>query len=263
MSLESDYAEKLTRIETFYADLRHFQELLPDTNKEHIQQDVPSAADPLRLDLIRRSGFVRQLSDRILGIPSYEMFGRRDDLWNIVLFDSGVWNRKVMAGHLADLILRLIGTLEADPQLFDPRPIKMATPTASSTGQITVYGGVVNLAQGITGSVRQSASLEAAEERVAEELREQLTQLRAAIEDLDAPESERGELLKTVSDAEAATANHSKTPGGFLRHLGALKILTQVDAAWKGWDRVVSAAGQAAAKAQELVALLPPGANGQ
>jgi len=118
-------------LRAFFNEMRDHERAVAEADFYNVDRPEPSPeVEQLRQSLIRRSGAVQQIVERILGgsalLPELVQ-GQAVSDWDLALYPHNGfdgYNQTDYAGKLADRLLYLIGKFEAEPSLLDSLPVR-------------------------------------------------------------------------------------------------------------------------------------------
>lgn len=207
----------------------------------------PARVNELRTSLLRRSGWIQPLFERIVGRleqPKPFNAGAPDSIWQIALHGHPVYSRAHYDGVLADELNAFIGRLEADPALLDPpKPAVSTIGSHAMQSQTNYIFASSNVSQAAKSTVSQT--VHSAPD--AAEMRRLLTELEDAIRGSDEPREDKDGYLESIEQIK-----------GELARPNPRRSRLEMGLAWI--ERVAAGEGalQAVERAQRLAAALSP-----
>lgn len=257
--MEPTERDRIDQIIAFHSDLARYRALLAQHERSVKQADqyprrptpdLPAELEPLRQSLLRRSGPVKILFERIVGTivqPQPYNLGPPINVWELALHENDHYNQDHFLGVVADYLNIAIGRLEDDATLLDaPKP---QTSAAGMLAPINVYGGTVNIAQTAGGDISQSIT-------VGQDLAEVgrlLSDLEDAIRAMDAPEDERDNFLEPVEELGRELGKSRPLVSRLARSWGAIQAIAAIEGGWQGWDRVQHIAADLGPRVHDLI----------
>ena len=259
--MDTEQRQRIDTLIGFHADLKRYAERVGQyedvyrawaratyrTGREPLMDDE---LEDLRQDLLRRSGAVRPLFQRLAGrlIQPGPFHSGQHDAWDLALVGHRDFYRASYARQIADILLTVIGRLEDDPALLEPPPPPPAQPV-SALQPINVYGGTVNIAQTASGDISQTI----APQQGLAEVRELLNNLESAIRDLGAPEEDIIGYLEPVEQLDRELGKSRPLISRLTTSWGAIAGIAAVEGTWQGWDRVQRIAADIGPKLHDLI----------
>ena len=238
---------RIVRVVAYRDDMRQYARLLAMG-----AEDEPG--DAVRERVLQGAGVMQNLHRRVRGVivkPQPYNRGEGTDIWTLALYRSPGYNQAQFARAVADELTIVIGQLEADPSLLDaPKPTEPKPVPPPGSGQtINIHNGTVNIAQTFSGDVTQTnaAAVDLAE------VRRLLSELTAAIAELDAPEDERASFAAPVDTLRAELHQPKPLAGRMLTAYGAITAFATAESAWQGWERVQRISGVLAPRLHNLI----------